>query len=130
MRRLEERRAGSYSNFILHVILLQPCCVRIPHAYTIETMLHLAAPVLISANVLHDDTSLMQAAQDTEGRQVQSYQQLVAIRNPDVEYQRVGGQCPSGLCNTCTKEPCVFKAKPASKTVRALAMKKLNEALN
>merc|ERR1712137_394974 len=24
-----------------------------------------------------------------------------------------------------TKEPCVFKAKPASKTVRALAMKKL-----
>ena len=29
-----------------------------------------------------------------------------------------------------TKEPCMFKAKPASKTVRALAMKKLKEALN
>ena len=29
-----------------------------------------------------------------------------------------------------TKEPCVFKAKPASKTVRALAMKKLKEMIN
>merc|ERR1711977_657521 len=28
--------------------------------------------------------------------------------------------------NPFTKEPCVFKAKPASKTVRALPMKKLN----
>ena len=27
--------------------------------------------------------------------------------------------------NPLTKEPCVFKAKPASKTIRALAMKKL-----
>merc|ERR1712216_1120818 len=32
--------------------------------------------------------------------------------------------------NPFTKEPCVFKAKPASKTVRALAMKKLKESLN
>ena len=32
--------------------------------------------------------------------------------------------------NPFTKEPCVFKAKLASKTVRALAMKKLKEALN
>merc|ERR1711924_224566 len=32
--------------------------------------------------------------------------------------------------NPFTKEPCVFKAKPASKTVKALAMKKLKEALN
>merc|ERR1712028_92465 len=32
--------------------------------------------------------------------------------------------------NPFTKEPCVFKAKPASKTVRALALKKLKEALN
>merc|ERR1719201_228913 len=32
--------------------------------------------------------------------------------------------------NPFTKEPCVFKAKPASKTVRALAMKKLKEAVN
>merc|ERR1719375_297089 len=32
--------------------------------------------------------------------------------------------------NPFTKEPCMFKAKPASKTVRALAMKKLKEALN
>merc|ERR1719329_1893359 len=30
--------------------------------------------------------------------------------------------------NPFTKEPCVFKAKPASKTVRALAMKKLKVA--
>ena len=29
--------------------------------YTIETMLRLAAPVLISAGVLNDETSLMQA---------------------------------------------------------------------
>merc|ERR1712059_234077 len=32
--------------------------------------------------------------------------------------------------NPFTKEPCVFKAKPASKTVRVLAMKKLKEAVN
>jgi nucleoid DNA-binding protein len=32
--------------------------------------------------------------------------------------------------NPFTKEPCVFKAKPASKTVRVLAMKKLKEAIN
>merc|ERR1712007_423358 len=32
--------------------------------------------------------------------------------------------------NPFTKEPCVFKAKPASKTVRALAMKKLKESIN
>jgi len=32
--------------------------------------------------------------------------------------------------NPFTKEPCVFKAKPASKTVRCLALKKLKEALN
>merc|ERR1719324_1800306 len=32
--------------------------------------------------------------------------------------------------NPFTKEPCVFKAKPASKTVRALPMKKLKEQLN
>merc|ERR1712110_671727 len=30
--------------------------------------------------------------------------------------------------NPFTKEPCVFKAKPASKTVKVLAMKKLKEA--
>merc|ERR1712003_243085 len=32
--------------------------------------------------------------------------------------------------NPFTKEPCVFKAKPASKTVRGLAMKKLKEMVN
>ena len=32
--------------------------------------------------------------------------------------------------NPFTKEPCVFKAKPASKTVRVLAMKKLKEMVN
>merc|ERR1711865_871258 len=32
--------------------------------------------------------------------------------------------------NPFTKELCVFKAKPSSKTVRALAMKKLKVALN
>merc|ERR1740117_1603587 len=31
--------------------------------------------------------------------------------------------------NPFTKEPCVFKAKPASKTVKVLAMKKLKEML-
>merc|ERR1712232_156873 len=31
--------------------------------------------------------------------------------------------------NPFTKEPCVFKAKPASKTVRALPMKKLKEMI-
>merc|ERR1712019_168510 len=32
--------------------------------------------------------------------------------------------------NPFTKEPCVFKAKPASKTVRALALKKFKELVN
>merc|ERR1719326_1669987 len=32
--------------------------------------------------------------------------------------------------NPFTKEPCVFKAKPASKTVRALPMKKLKQLVN
>merc|ERR1712151_793454 len=32
--------------------------------------------------------------------------------------------------NPFTKEPCVFKAKPASKTVKALPMKKLKELIN
>merc|ERR1712170_171205 len=32
--------------------------------------------------------------------------------------------------NPFTKEPCVFKAKPASKTVRVIAMKKIKEAIN
>merc|ERR1712151_1317763 len=32
--------------------------------------------------------------------------------------------------NPFTKEPCVFKAKPASKTVRALPMKKLKTLVN
>merc|ERR1719190_116544 len=32
--------------------------------------------------------------------------------------------------NPFTKEPCVFKAKPASKTVRVLPMKKFKEAIN
>merc|ERR1711972_931939 len=32
--------------------------------------------------------------------------------------------------NPFTKEPCVFKAKPAPKTVRALPMKKFKEMIN
>merc|ERR1712113_1253583 len=32
--------------------------------------------------------------------------------------------------NPFTKEPCVFKAKPASKTVRGLPMKKFKEMVN
>merc|ERR1712151_782355 len=32
--------------------------------------------------------------------------------------------------NPFTKEPCVFKAKPASKTVKCYPMKKLKEAIN
>merc|ERR1712176_252722 len=32
--------------------------------------------------------------------------------------------------NPFTKEPCVFKAKPASKTVRCLPMKNLKEMIN
>merc|ERR1712022_102922 len=32
--------------------------------------------------------------------------------------------------NPFTKEPCVFKAKPASQTVRALPMKKFKELVN
>merc|ERR1712072_17188 len=32
--------------------------------------------------------------------------------------------------NPSTKEPCTFKAKPASKTVKAFAMKKLKDMIN
>mmetsp|Transcript_55747 Transcript_55747/g.130443 ORF Transcript_55747/g.130443 Transcript_55747/m.130443 type:complete len:109 (-) Transcript_55747:97-423(-) len=32
--------------------------------------------------------------------------------------------------NPFTKEPCVFKAKPASKSVKVLALKKLKDVLN
>merc|ERR1712023_12344 len=32
--------------------------------------------------------------------------------------------------NPFTKEPCAFKAKPASKTVKCFPMKKLKEAIN
>merc|ERR1719359_1562459 len=32
--------------------------------------------------------------------------------------------------NPFTKEPCTFKAKPASKTVKALALKALKDAVN
>merc|ERR1712031_106592 len=32
--------------------------------------------------------------------------------------------------NPFTKEPCVFKARPASKTVKVYPMKKLKEAIN
>merc|ERR1712139_483891 len=32
--------------------------------------------------------------------------------------------------NPFTKEPCVFKAKPASKTVKGIPMKKLKELVN
>ena len=32
--------------------------------------------------------------------------------------------------NPVTKEPCVFKAKPASKTVRVFPMKKFKEMVN
>merc|ERR1711964_522810 len=32
--------------------------------------------------------------------------------------------------NPFTKEPCVFKAKPASKTVRVRALRKLQDAIN
>merc|ERR1711953_364303 len=32
--------------------------------------------------------------------------------------------------NPFTKEPCVFKAKPASKTVKVLPMKKLKDLMN
>merc|ERR1711904_548512 len=32
--------------------------------------------------------------------------------------------------NPFTKEPCVFKAKPASKTVRVLALKKFKDLVN
>merc|ERR1712086_86332 len=32
--------------------------------------------------------------------------------------------------NPFTKEPCVFKAKPASKTIKAYPMKKLKEMVN
>ena len=32
--------------------------------------------------------------------------------------------------NPFTKEPCVFKAQPASQTVRVIATKKIKEALN
>ena len=43
---------------------------------------------------------------------------------------KLGGCLNRKGVNPFAKEPCVFKAKPASKTVRALAMKKLKEMIN
>ena len=43
--------------------------------------------------------------------------------------KKAATQAKKGI-NPFTKEPCVFKSNPASNTLRALAMKKLKEALN
>ena len=44
-------------------------------------------------------------------------------------YVEVASPAKKGI-SPFTKEPCVFKSNPASNTLRALAMKKLKEALN
>merc|ERR1712007_44653 len=56
---------------------------------------------------------------------VASYIELAAeqLKKKDAKPARKG-------VNPFTKEPCVFKAKPASKTVRALPMKKLKDMMN
>merc|ERR1712160_137846 len=44
---------------------------------------------------------------------------------------RTQGYCLNiGIINPFTKEPCVFKAKPASKTVRCLPVKKFKLMVN
>ncbi len=48
----------------------------------------------------------------------------------DMKLQKKPARAARKGVNPSTKEPCVFKAKPASKTVRVLSMEKLKEAIN
>ena len=77
--------------------------------------------------------------EDADEPEIEEEQQLQACRHVELEAEEDAQNLkletkpatPAKKCiNPFTKEPCVFKVKPASKTVRALAMKKLREALN
>merc|ERR1711977_482309 len=79
-------------------------------------------------------------ARDVKGA-LEAYVSLVATQVKKTGAFKLGGALNLKLkkkparparkgVNPFTKEPCVFKAKPASKTVRALAMKKLKEMIN
>ncbi len=48
----------------------------------------------------------------------------------DMELEKTPARAARKGVNPSTKEQCVFKAKPVSKTVRVLLMKKLKEAIN
>merc|ERR1719213_957131 len=82
---------------------------------------------------------------DLEGKQVkdcvEAYMALAAAQLKTSGSFKLGGAINMKLkkkparpakkgINPFTKEPCVFKAKPASKTVRALPMKKFKEMIN
>ena len=53
---------------------------------------------------------------------------LVGLLNMELK-KKPASPAKTGI-NPFTKEPCVFKAKPASKTVKVHAIKKLKESLN
>merc|ERR1719181_2620500 len=72
---------------------------------------------------------------------VEAYMSVVATQVKKTGAFKVGGALNLKLkakparpatkgVNPFTKEPCVFKARPASKTVKALPMKKLKDLIN
>merc|ERR1711881_499364 len=79
-------------------------------------------------------------ARDVKGA-MEAYVSLVATQVKKTGAFKLGGALNLKLkkkpatparkgVNPFTKEPCVFKAKPASKTVKALALKKLKDMIN
>merc|ERR1711959_77307 len=79
-------------------------------------------------------------ARDVKGA-LEAYVSLVATQVKKTGAFKLGGALNLKLkkkpatkarkgVNPSTKEPCVFKAKPASKTVKALPMKKLKTLVN
>merc|ERR1712183_280205 len=79
-------------------------------------------------------------ARDVKGA-LEAYVSLVATQVKKTGAFKLGGALNLKLkkkpatparkgVNPFTKEPCVFKAKPASKTVKAFPMKKLKELIN
>lgn len=63
------------------------------------------------------------------GLQIAACEQIIQTENHTFVHAARGLQRRKGI-NHVTKEPCVFKAKPASKILRVLPTKKLKEAIN
>merc|ERR1712125_64608 len=101
-----------------------------------------AGPKAMTASVAYRAVSETTGvkARDVKGA-MEAYVSLVATQVKKTGAFKLGGALNLKLkkkpatparkgVNPFTKEPCVFKAKPASKTVKALALKKLKDMIN